>query len=194
MKKPLTFSPLKAVAIVTLIVTVLAGIVITDGVYASYFFYVNWSRLQGAADAAAHAGVKFLPGDRERALRTAEAYAEMNGVGRGEIVSASVSADDREITIKLTRAIPFYLHGFAIGPSGRQVKAIGTAHLPYHYPTASLMPTHASTSLASVASNSRLNHFAERRDDTRATDVRSIALGSHGLDHQIRWSIGCRYG
>jgi hypothetical protein len=81
MKKPLTFSPLKAVAIVTLVVTMLAGIVITDGVYASYFFYVNWSRLQGAADAAAHAGVKFLPGDRERALTTAEAYAEMNGSG-----------------------------------------------------------------------------------------------------------------
>jgi hypothetical protein len=160
MKKSLTFSPLKAVAIVTLIVTVLAGIVITDGIYASYFFYVNWSRLQGAADAAAHAGVKFLPGDRERALRTAEAYAEMNGVGRGEIVSASVSADDRAITIKLARAIPFYLRGFAVGPSGRQVHATGTAHLPYHHPTVSFMPTHASTSLESTASNSRLNHFA----------------------------------
>jgi hypothetical protein len=160
MKKLLTFSPLKAAAIVTLLVTVLAGIVITDGVYASYFFYLNWSRLQGAADVAAHAGVKFLPRDRERALSTAKAYAEMNGVGRGEIVSASVSADDRAITIKLARAIPFYLRGFAVGPSGRQVKATGTAHLPYHHPTVSFMPTHASTSLESTASNSRLNHFA----------------------------------
>jgi hypothetical protein len=124
MKKLLMFSPLKRVAIVTLVVTVLAGIVITDGVYTSYFFYVNWSRLQGAADAAADAGVKFLPRDRERALSTAKAYAEMNGVGRGEIVS--VSADDRAITIKLARAIPFYLRGFAVGPSGRQVKATGT--------------------------------------------------------------------
>jgi hypothetical protein len=160
MKKPLTFSPLKAVAIVTLVVTVLAGIVITDGVYASYFFYVNWSRLQGAADAAAHAGVKFLPRDRERALSTAKAYAEMNGVRQGEIVSASVSADDSTITIKLARAIPFYLRGFAVGPSGGLVKATGTAHLRYHYPTASLMPTHASTSVASTSTNSRLNHFA----------------------------------
>jgi len=160
MKKLLTFSPLKAAAIVTLLVTVLAGIVITDGLYASYFFYLNWSRLQGAADVAAHAGVKFLPRDRERALSTAKAYAEMNGVGRGEIVSASVSADDRAITIKLARAIPFYLRGFAVGPSGRQVKATGTAHLPYHHPTVSFMPTETSTSLESTASNSRLNHFA----------------------------------
>jgi hypothetical protein len=135
MKKLLMFSPLKRVAIVTLVVTVLAGVVITDGVYTSYFFYVNWSRLQGAADAAADAGVKFLPRDRGRALSTAKAYAEMNGVGRDEIVS--VSADDRAITIKLVRAIPFYLRGFAVGPSGREVKATGTAHLPYHYPTAS---------------------------------------------------------
>jgi hypothetical protein len=160
MRKPLTSSPLKAVAIVTLVVTVLAGIVITDGVYTSYFFYVNWSRLQGAADAAADAGVNFLPRDRERALSTAKAYAEMNGVGRGEIVSASVSADDRAITIKLARAIPFYLRGFAVGPSGRQVIATGTAHLPHHHPTVSFVPTHASTSLESTASNSRLSHFA----------------------------------
>jgi hypothetical protein len=47
MKKPLPFAPLKRVAIVTLVVTVLAGIVITDGVYTSYFVYVNWTRLQG---------------------------------------------------------------------------------------------------------------------------------------------------
>jgi len=161
MKNPLTFSPLKIVAIVTLVVTMLAGIVIADGVYASYFFYMNWSRLQGAADAAADAGVNFLPRDRERALSTAKAYAEMNGVRQSEIVSASVSADHRGITIRLARAIPFYLRGFAVGPRGRQVKATGTAHLPYHYPTASLMPTHASTSLASVATNSRLHHIAE---------------------------------
>ena len=154
-KKLLPFAPLKRVAIVTLVVTVLAGVVITDGAYTSYFFYVNWSRLQGAADEAAHAGVKFLPRDRGRALSTAKAYAEMNGVGRGEIVSESVSADDRAITIKLERTIPFYLRGFAVGPSGRQVKATGTAHLPYHYPTASLTPSDASTSLASTASNSR---------------------------------------
>jgi hypothetical protein len=126
MKKLLPFAPLKRVAIVTLVVTVLAGVAITDGVYTSYFFYVNWSRLQGAADAAAEAGVKFLPRDRERALSTAKAYAEMNGVERGEIVSASVSADDRAITIKLERAIPFYLRGFFVGPSGRQVRATGT--------------------------------------------------------------------
>src|SRR5690242_10191710 len=57
MKKLLPFASLKRVAIVTLVVTVLAGVAITDGVYTSYFFYVNWSRLQGAADAAAEAGV-----------------------------------------------------------------------------------------------------------------------------------------
>src|SRR5260370_31347523 len=84
MKKLLTFSPLKAAAIVTLLVTVLAGIVITDGVYASCFFYLNWSRLQGAADVAAHAGVKFLPRHRVRPLRAAAANAELNGVGRGD--------------------------------------------------------------------------------------------------------------
>lgn len=126
MKKLLPFAPLKRVAIVTLVVTALAGIAITDGVYTSYFFYLNWSRLQGAADVAADAGVKFLPRDRERALSTAKAYVEMNGVERGEIVSASVSSDDRAITIKLARAIPFYLRGFAVGPSSREVKATGT--------------------------------------------------------------------
>jgi len=141
MKNPLTLSPLKAVAIVTLVVTVLAGVVITDGVYASYFFYVNWSRLQGAADAAAHAGVNFLPRDRERALNTAKAYAEMNGVGRGEIVSASVSSDDRAITIKLARAIPFYLRGFAVGLSGREVIATATAHLSHRDHPGSFAPT-----------------------------------------------------
>ncbi len=91
--------------------TLLVGGVILDGIFARYYFYANWIRLQTAADAAAIAGANYLPAHPRRALAVAREYAELNGVRSSEIVMARVSPDDREISLRVKRSIPFYLAG-----------------------------------------------------------------------------------
>jgi len=113
-----------------LTVTLLAGAVIIDGVIERIYFYSNWIRLENAADAAAMAGSSYLPANPAMALKAAHEYAVLNGVRPGEIVSAKVSPDDSAITIQLSRRIPFYLSGVAVGQLTNSVTAVGEANAP----------------------------------------------------------------
>jgi hypothetical protein len=77
------------------------------------------------------AGSSYLPGDPALALSTARTYVRLNGVTPHEIQLAQVSADQRRITIRLARRLPFYLTGFAVGLRTRWVVATGTAIRAY---------------------------------------------------------------
>ena len=110
-----------------LILLTLMGAFVIDNVCATYYFYVNWMRLQRAADTAVRAGLNYLPKDRELALRTMMHYAEINGVQRTEIVSADVAGDRLSLTIRLRRRLPFYLSGAALGLHNRSIKVSSTA-------------------------------------------------------------------
>ena len=118
-------------AIAALALTIFAGGLILDGVGAAVYYYVNWIELQKAADAAARAGSSYLPGNPGLALRTARTYVGLNGVTVHEIQFAQVSPDQRKITIRLARRLPFYLSGFAVGLRTRWIVATGTAIRAY---------------------------------------------------------------
>ena len=113
-----------------LAITVVAGAVIIDGVAARYYFYSNWIRLENAADAAATAGSLYLPANPAMALKTAHKYASLNGVRPEEIVSTTITPDDSTITIRLKRAMPFYLSGAGLGQTTSAVTATEEAHAP----------------------------------------------------------------
>jgi hypothetical protein len=70
--------------------------------------YWNWTQLQKAADAGVLAGANWLPDDPNRAIATAEAFAESNGVTAAEVSTPTVAADDLSITMKVQRTVPYY--------------------------------------------------------------------------------------
>jgi len=113
-----------------LALSLVAGVIIVDAVCARYYFYSNWIRLENAADAAATAGSLFLPTNPAMALKTAHEYASLNGVRPNEIVSTTIAPDGSAITIRLRRAVPFYLSGAGIGQSTGPVTATDEAHAP----------------------------------------------------------------
>ncbi len=111
--------------------TLVAGALIMDAVFARIYFYSNWIRLENAAEAATTAGSLYLPGDPAMALKTAERYASLNGVRPNEIVSATVTPDDSTITIRLQRSMPFFLSGVGLGQATVPVVATDAAHAPH---------------------------------------------------------------
>lgn len=121
-----------------LVVTLIAGTLIIDAIFARLYFYSNWIRLENAAVAATTAGSLYLPSDPAMALKTAERYASLNGVRPSEIVSAVVAPDDSTITIRLKRSMPFFLSGVGLGQATAPVVATDEAratHVPPSPPT-----------------------------------------------------------
>ena len=96
-------------------------------------FYFNWMRLQKAADSAAIAGAIHLTGipastDNSQVIGAANQYAQLNGVKSGEIVSTTVAADAKSVTIQLQRTVP-YVFARVLGLSQGAVVARATAGL-----------------------------------------------------------------
>jgi Flp pilus assembly protein TadG len=71
-------------------------------------FYSNWANLQKAADSAALAGAHYLPNDTDQASSVATTYAQANNVVAGEITSITFGAANTQITVSLTRQVPYY--------------------------------------------------------------------------------------
>ena len=88
--------------------------------------YVNWTHLQTGADAAVLAGANYLPTYPDQAISTAETYAQNNKILAGEIVSTTLSDDNLEITMKVTRTVP-YTFGRVLGLTAAPVSAQATA-------------------------------------------------------------------
>ena len=88
--------------------------------------YYNWSILRKGVDAAVLAGAAYLPNNPTTATGTAKSYATQNGVQGSEVVSVSVSADDKSITMNATRNVP-YIFGKVLGLKSAPVSVTATA-------------------------------------------------------------------
>jgi Flp pilus assembly protein TadG len=133
-------------AILALILPVLLGVMSLSADVG--VFYLNWLRLQKAADAAALAGAGYLPYDTATAITTADNYAMSNGMAASEIISTSVAGDDMSISITLRRVVPAYfarLLGLVGGPVTAQA-------------TAGLLPVSSVNSLVPIGIDSRTTY------------------------------------
>ncbi len=70
--------------------------------------YFNQLQMQCASDSAVLAGGEYLPSYPSQAISTATSYAETNGLKASEIISVTVTPDNKEVIIKDTRNIPCY--------------------------------------------------------------------------------------
>jgi hypothetical protein len=87
--------------------------------------FLNRERLANAADAAALAGVQFLPDYPDTAVATARHYVYANGVPESE-ANIEVGPDGKTITVTATRQVSFFLApvlGFANTGVSAQAKA-----------------------------------------------------------------------
>lgn len=87
--------------------------------------YFNWAGMQKAVDAAALAGANLLPEQPDAAKATATAFALSNGLGTAE-VDASVSEDDKVITVSASRNVPYFF-GRVLGLRDQLVKVASKA-------------------------------------------------------------------
>jgi uncharacterized membrane protein len=69
--------------------------------------YLKGGQLQKAADAAAVAGLNYLPSQTTTARNTAINYAKNNGLQASEIDTPIVSASNTQLTISLHRTVPY---------------------------------------------------------------------------------------
>ncbi|RDV84064.1 pilus assembly protein TadG-related protein [Ammonifex thiophilus] len=84
-------------------------------------------RLANAVDAAALAGVQFLPGDPSGAVQTALDYARLNGADPTR-VAAEVEPDGRTLTVRASQPVPFFL-ARVLGLEKGEVKARAKARV-----------------------------------------------------------------
>ncbi|MGH7949396.1 MAG: pilus assembly protein TadG-related protein [Candidatus Binataceae bacterium] len=89
-------------------------------------FYFNWANLQKAADAAALAGANALPNNLSKATTDATNYALTNGVLGGEITSITFGAANTQITVRLSRQVPYYF-ARVLGLTDAPVSVLATA-------------------------------------------------------------------
>jgi Flp pilus assembly protein TadG len=145
-------------------------------------FYFQWGNLQRAADAAALAGASKLPLDPDGAKTVARNYAGRNGIAAGEVSSVTVAADNRSITVVLTRNVPYYF-GAVLGLSQSPVSARGTA---------GLVPTGGVTGAMPIGLDSRTTYTFGQQVMLMQGDVNSrwgpgnwgaLALGGGGASN-----------
>ena len=110
--------------IITILLPVLLG-ALALGVDVSVFYF-EWAELQKAADASALAGAGYLPGNPDRALETAQSYAEMNGIASSEITSITIGSGNSTLRVELSREVPYYF-GRVLGLRQSPVVASATA-------------------------------------------------------------------
>jgi hypothetical protein len=70
--------------------------------------YFNQLEMQCASDSGVLAGGEYLPSYPSQAKSTATSYAETNGLKASEIISVTVTPDNKEVIIKATRNLPCY--------------------------------------------------------------------------------------
>lgn len=122
-------SRIRLAALSLLTITIMIGALIVHSLSASVYYNLNMIRLQTAADIAANAGVRYLPGHPRSAIQVADAYAKMNGVEPSEIEFTGVSPDHSTLQIRLQREMPLYVVLFAFELPSHRIKATGAAHV-----------------------------------------------------------------
>lgn len=88
----------------------------------------TWARMQSAADAAVLAGASNLPTSPSRAIATATAYAQTDGMLASEVSTPTVAADNLSMSITLSRSVPYYF-GRVLGLTTSPVVVTATAGL-----------------------------------------------------------------
>jgi Flp pilus assembly protein TadG len=112
--------------ILTILIPVMLGVVAMAVDISSFDW--TWSRMQSAADAAVLAGASNLPTSPSRAIATATAYAQTDGMLAGEVSTPTVAPDSLSISITLSRSVPYYF-GRVLGLSASPVVVTATAAL-----------------------------------------------------------------
>jgi Flp pilus assembly protein TadG len=103
MKHPARFRRGQTAVILTLALpTLIATIAFGTDIGVLYF---NWLQLQKSADAAVLAGAVYLPSNPAVAISTADFCAHQRGLEAAEITSTRVGADDRTLTISVSRKV-----------------------------------------------------------------------------------------
>lgn len=146
------FAQGQVAVIMTLVIAVLLG-AMALGTNVGLLYY-NWGQLQKAADAAALAGANVLTGVPDpsgtvaaNAISTAKGYACLNGINDpnntnaticpspiqnasyvDQVASTSVDSNDTQLSIRLTRQVPYYF-GKLIGLNTGNVAASATAQV-----------------------------------------------------------------
>jgi Flp pilus assembly protein TadG len=116
------------IAVFTLMLTVLIGLI---GIAIdTTFAWREALRIQRASDAAALAGVVYMPGDFQGAADAARAEAQMNGFPPGPtttITASPVSANPRELDVSITAQVPtffskiFDINSFSVSRTSKAV-------------------------------------------------------------------------
>lgn len=124
--------------ILGLIIPVLVG-VISLGTDVAVLYY-NYVQMQKAADAGVLAGASVLADQgSDKAIATAQQYAELNGIKAGEILSTTVGAGNASITLQAKRTVP-YTFARVLGLTNGAVATAATA-APQYPPTTVNAPT-----------------------------------------------------
>jgi Flp pilus assembly protein TadG len=115
MKRQMKYSKGQIAVIMTLVMGVLLG---ACGLGADVgVLYYNWEVLQKAADSAVLAGANYLTAvpsttNNTTVTNTANTYAESNGISTSEIISTTVAADAKSVSMKVQRTVPYYFGRF----------------------------------------------------------------------------------
>lgn len=128
MKEPGKFIPHQKGQILPIVVILLAVLLgfatlLTD----SGSMTLSRRELQNAADAAALAGAQNLPDNPSQAITDANTYAAANGK-TGDVVTVTLAADDKSITVKITRQSPLFF-GKIFKKTGATIVADATAEV-----------------------------------------------------------------
>jgi hypothetical protein len=116
----------QSIVLLALALPILTGIISLASDVANYYF--SWFKIQRGADSAVLSGAVYLPAYPDLAIATAHTYAQSNGVAVSEITSTSVSAGNTQLSMQVTRTVPFYFSR-VLGLSSGVVKASATAQV-----------------------------------------------------------------
>src|SRR6266478_960245 len=154
--------------------------------------YYNQVSMQVAVDSGVLSGALYLPSYPAQAVSVAEDYAERNGIKASEIVSCTVSADNKTVLINTSRNLPCFFCAVlgegtahaqtAPGPetsSGTGVRASASALI---------VPIKAATGMVPIGVDYRTNlNFGNsiqlKQGQVGAGNWAPLALGGTGADN-----------
>jgi Flp pilus assembly protein TadG len=154
--------------------------------------YYNQVSMQVAVDSGVLSGALYLPSYPAQAVSVAEDYAERNGIKASEIVSCTVSADNKTVLINTSRSLPCFFCAVlgegtahaqtAPGPetsSGTGVRASASALI---------VPIKAATGMVPIGVDYRTNlsfgnSIQIKQGQVGAGNWAPLALGGTGADN-----------
>ena len=150
--------------------------------------YFNQLEMQCASDSAVLAGGEYLPSYPSNAISTATSYAETNGLKASEIVSVTVTPDNKEVIIKATRNIPCFFcavlgestaHAQVSSGSGSSGSGVTTTA------TSGIVPIRSATGLIPIGVDYRTNlsfgsQIILKEGQVGAGNWQPLALGGTG--------------